>query len=270
MISYTVSYSFTGWQAVNPNRPLPAAPLDVELDNIAASLASVIAAVNDVRRADGALQNGVVTWDGLDDDVKDRISNLDPRVTIADLNPAAFASLAEAEAGVSNDKIMTPQRTGQALDALRAFASQSQAQAGTSTTTVLSPARGKDQIDEIRPFATQVAAEAGAVNTSVMTPLRTAQALAALRTAFSATASLTWAEITAGNSAEQSVTVNGAVVGDRVAAGLPAAGIDTGLVLTAWVSAADTVRVRLTNITASPITPASGAAATYGFTVLRF
>ena len=78
---YTVSYSFNGWQALNPDRPLPAAPLDVQLAAIQASTANLVAAVTSVRRADGALQNGVVTWDGLNDDVKARVLKTDPRVT---------------------------------------------------------------------------------------------------------------------------------------------------------------------------------------------
>jgi hypothetical protein len=37
----------------------------------------VIAALADVRRADGRLENGVVTWDGLDADVRSRITGED-------------------------------------------------------------------------------------------------------------------------------------------------------------------------------------------------
>jgi hypothetical protein len=64
---------------------------------------------------------------------------------------------------------------------------------------------------------------------------------------------------------ETSFTVTGAAVGDVCAVGLPAT-FDSGLVAQAWVNAADSVTLRLTNSTASPIDPAS---ATYRVTVFK-
>lgn len=267
---YVVSYSFSGYQALSPALPLPAAELDVQLANIALATAEATSAITSVRRADGNLQNGVVSWDSLNADVQELISNLDSRVTIGDINPGAFASQIEAETGVANDKIMTPLRAAQQLAALRAFASQAQAQAGTINTVVMSPLRTAEAIAAQRPYATQAQAEAGTENTAVLTSLRTAQAIAVQRRAFTASASLTWGAIGAAGSSSQTVTVTGAAVNDRVILGLPAAGVDAGLIAQAWVSSANTVTIRLTNITASPITPASGAAATYAVTAVRF
>jgi len=65
---------------------------------------------------------------------------------------ADVASQAEAEAGASSTKLMTPQRTAQAI-------------------AVLSPAP---------VYASQAEAEAGTITNKVMSPLRTAQAIAAL------------------------------------------------------------------------------------------
>jgi hypothetical protein len=62
---YTVSYSFGGFQANNPTTPLPAPALDNELANAAAAIATLISAVKDVRRSDGALKNGIVTFDSF-------------------------------------------------------------------------------------------------------------------------------------------------------------------------------------------------------------
>lgn len=60
---YNVSYSFSGYQALNPNRPLPAGPLDVEFANLAVTLGETISALADVRRTDGNLQNpSTNTW----------------------------------------------------------------------------------------------------------------------------------------------------------------------------------------------------------------
>lgn len=62
---YIVSYSFSGFQASNPTTPLPAPALDNELANIAASIATIDSAIESVRRSDGALQNGIVTFASL-------------------------------------------------------------------------------------------------------------------------------------------------------------------------------------------------------------
>ncbi len=267
---YTITYSFNGFQAINPDAPLPASDLDNEFTNVKASLDSIIAAVGDVRRADGNLENDVVTWDALSADVQAKIDNVDNRVVIGDINPAAFATQVEAEAGVASDKISTPLNVKQALDALRTLATQLQAQAGTDNAAVMTPLRTKEQLDALRKLTDKATAEAGANNTEVMTPLRTKEQLDALRKAFTNQVQLTWGSIAAAGTAEQSVTVSGAVVGDRVVLGLVAAGIDAGLISEAWVSAADTVKIRLTNITAAPITPHGGAATNYDVTALRF
>ena len=67
---YTISYSFSSWQASYPSKPLPAQNVDNELANIQTSISSIISAVEDVRRSDGALQNGIVGFAALDNDLK--------------------------------------------------------------------------------------------------------------------------------------------------------------------------------------------------------
>ncbi|MDI1263871.1 MAG: hypothetical protein PS018_11500 [bacterium] len=63
---YEVSYSFGNFQANNPTSPLPAAQVDNELANIATAVAELVASIKNVRRSDGALQNGIVTYDSLE------------------------------------------------------------------------------------------------------------------------------------------------------------------------------------------------------------
>lgn len=82
---------------------------------------------------------------------------------------------------------------------------------------------------------------------------------------FSASASLDFASIATTASEDLTITVTGAAVGDSVALALPAAPT-AGLVFNAFVSATNTVTVRASNITASPV---DAAAATYGVTVIR-
>ena len=80
----------------------------------------------------------------------------------------------------------------------------------------------------------------------------------------SATASLDFGSIGAAAQAGLTITVTGAAVGDEVVMALPAAPA-AGLVFNAFVSAANTVTIRASNITASPVDP---AAATYGVIVI--
>ncbi|HYE32131.1 MAG TPA: hypothetical protein VEH27_11930 [Methylomirabilota bacterium] len=76
---------------------------------------------------------------------------------------------------------------------------------------------------------------------------------------------LNFGSIAAAASADLTIAVAGAVVGDSVALGLPAAPT-AGIVFMAFVSATDTVTVRATNITGSGVDPAS---ADYRVTVIQ-
>lgn len=79
----------------------------------------------------------------------------------------------------------------------------------------------------------------------------------------SASAALDFAPIAAAASADLTIAVPGAAVGDTVELGLPAAPA-AGLIFNAFVSAADTVTVRASNITGLAV---DAAAATYRATV---
>jgi len=81
-----------------------------------------------------------------------------------------------------------------------------------------------------------------------------------------ATATLNFAEIAAGASEDLTITITGAAANYSVSLGLPTAP-EAGIVFTAFVSAADTVTVRATNITTGAINPAS---ATFRATVIGF
>lgn len=71
-----------------------------------------------------------------------------------------------------------------------------------------------------------------------------------------ASATLDFPSIAAGGSQDLTVTATGAAVNDTVHLG-PPTGLTAGLIPFAWVSAADTVTIRLSNITAGAIDPAS-------------
>lgn len=77
-------------------------------------------------------------------------------------------------------------------------------------------------------------------------------------------AALDFPSINAASQADLTITVTGAAVNDDVVLGLPAAPT-AGLVFNAFVSAANTVTIRATNVTAAPVDAAS---ATYSVLVI--
>lgn len=64
-LKYTINYSFSDYQASNPTTPLPADEVDTELAEIQNSIDTIVEAIKDVRRSDGALKNLIVTYDSL-------------------------------------------------------------------------------------------------------------------------------------------------------------------------------------------------------------
>lgn len=80
----------------------------------------------------------------------------------------------------------------------------------------------------------------------------------------SGSASLDFGSIDNAVQRDLTITVTGAAVGDEVIMALPAAPA-AGIVFNAFVSAANTVTIRASNITAAPVDP---AVATYGVIVI--
>lgn len=77
---YSLSFSFTAFETSAPSTPKPGANLDQQFVQISASISSIIASMSDVRRADGALENGIVTTDSLSTTVMAlMVSKLNPR-----------------------------------------------------------------------------------------------------------------------------------------------------------------------------------------------
>lgn len=70
--------------------------------------------------------------------------------------------------------------------------------------------------------------------------------------------SLNFGNTLAQTSADLTIAVTGAVVGDYVVLGVPNAAVNADSCYTAWVSAGDTVSVRFNNYSAAPINPAAG------------
>lgn len=62
---YNRTFSFTDFQGSNPSSPLPGVQVDNELENVEAAINGTQTALEDIRRSDGALNNGIVTVDSL-------------------------------------------------------------------------------------------------------------------------------------------------------------------------------------------------------------
>jgi len=73
---YAPQYSFSGFQAQSPDRPLPAMQLDNELQNIANTAGETIDALATIRRSDGQLVNEIVTVDSLSRPVRALIAGV--------------------------------------------------------------------------------------------------------------------------------------------------------------------------------------------------
>lgn len=108
---YQPSYSFTGWQAYNPSRPLPAVNVDVEFQNLQLTLDEIIAALAQVRRSDGKLGNASVDLAALSDEVLRQLGGGG-----GSGGNVIFATKAQAEAGTSDAVVMSPLRVKEAID----------------------------------------------------------------------------------------------------------------------------------------------------------
>jgi hypothetical protein len=62
---YSLSYDFTAFQVANPNTPLPADKVEIEFNNLETTTDQIIDNLGLIQRSDGALVNGVVTFDSL-------------------------------------------------------------------------------------------------------------------------------------------------------------------------------------------------------------
>ncbi len=140
--TYRVTYSFGGYQASNPSRPLPAPQVDNEFSNIERAINQLVAAVKNIRRADGKLQNNVVTFDSLANEIRllfndgavDNATLLAAAVASASASATSAQASADAAAAASGlDPALV--LAGAALDSETVFTSASTTNIGGSATT---------------------------------------------------------------------------------------------------------------------------------------
>lgn len=95
--NYAPAYSFSGYQANNPSTPLPAPQLDNELAAVAAAVGTMVAAIMDVRRSDGALKNNIVTFDSLHKSLQLLVDPTNGELVVAAVASAEAAAIAAGE-----------------------------------------------------------------------------------------------------------------------------------------------------------------------------
>lgn len=102
---YVPGFDYSNFEAANPTKPKPGNQLDNDFNNIKATTDDLIAGLGNIRRSDGALNNGIVTVDSLADDIADQIiDEVDERVleAVAEAEASAAASAQSAfESAVS-------------------------------------------------------------------------------------------------------------------------------------------------------------------------
>lgn len=110
-IKYTRSFDFTGYQEDFPSQPLPAAQVDINLDNIAISNNQTIDNLGLIQRDDGALANQIVTPESLSVEVNALLgSPLNPRGQW--LTATVYAKLDLVSQSGSTYIVVTPHTSG--------------------------------------------------------------------------------------------------------------------------------------------------------------
>lgn len=179
---------------------------------------------------------------------------------IAPSKNAVYDALeAEAASRVSGDGTNATNLTNHINDTVDAHDASAISYAGSAG---LSATEVEGALDELDTEKAPLASPAFTGNPTAPTPAVSDDDTSIATTAFvhsmflTATAVLNFGNITPTSTAALTVTVTGAAVGDAVFFGPPAA-LEAGLIPSGFVSAADTVTVRLNNRSAGDIDPAS-------------
>lgn len=90
---------FSGLQSANPNSPLPALQLGVQLADLQTSKTELRDAIMDIHRSDGALVNCIVTEDSLDENL---IETLTASTGADEVTASAAATAASAAAAATS------------------------------------------------------------------------------------------------------------------------------------------------------------------------
>lgn len=156
--------------------------INVELQNISESTESLAAAISDVRRSDGALQNGIVTADSLTVGLKDELAS----GAISQAAASATSAAGSASAAATSASAADADATAAAASAAAAStdANDAAASAAAAAATLDSSLKKADNLSDLANAATArgnlgsttvgdavfIAANAGAAQTALGVP----------------------------------------------------------------------------------------------------
>ncbi|WP_128934020.1 hypothetical protein [Bradyrhizobium zhanjiangense] len=132
---YTRQYDYVSYQNANPARPLPANQVHADLNAVASSTSEIVDFLKTSLRSDGAIMNGVVSFDQLSTSVKASIGD----TTSADeILAARDDAVAAASAGATSETHAAASATAAATSA--SGAATSATNAATSATAAATSA----------------------------------------------------------------------------------------------------------------------------------
>lgn len=147
---YNPSYDFTASDK--------GAELNVQLADIAVATEGLVSAITDIRRSDGALQNGIVTADSLS---LSALAALGPNGTLAD---AAVTSAASAAATATAQAALASTARGEAQTAATAAATSATGAAASATAAAAEAAAAAASATTASAQAAAAAASAAAAS----------------------------------------------------------------------------------------------------------
>lgn len=99
-VPYVQDYNFSAYQATNPDRPLPADHIDAQFEMIENASGAVVTALEDIRRSDGKLVNGIVGIEALDPTILDTLTGGTTAAAAAAAASAAASAASAVQSGI--------------------------------------------------------------------------------------------------------------------------------------------------------------------------
>jgi len=169
-VFYTVNYNYAGWQLGQPSIPFPGVQLDTDFNRLEDNISAILAFTQNVIRSDGALNNGIVTFDSLS-----------PALKIANTLPAEQWAVEAAASAMSATASATTATTGAGTATTKAAAALASetAAAGSATAAAGSATAAAGSATSASTSAGTATTQAGTATTQAGNSATSASAAAA-------------------------------------------------------------------------------------------
>lgn len=157
-MAYTPGYDFSAFQGSNPTTPLPGGALDNELAAVATETNSLASKIDDVRRSDGALKNGIVTADSLASSVAAFLDDKQNDAAASATAAAGSAAAAAASAAAAATSASTASGLASAAAGSASAAAASASGVETSVTAAVAAKEAAETAEENAETAATAAA----------------------------------------------------------------------------------------------------------------